>query len=131
MWWKTDKKIVAQSWKMRNNSNVKRMWRNWQTRMIQVHVGDHAGSSPVIRTKKGKATICLSFFGAFANEYRIDVKSILVEFCFLLCYNNKNGGDGIQTLSNIHLVDKDICLTSIINWLEFSLVNLLLKLQTC
>ena len=28
-----------------------RMWRNWQTRMIQVHVGNHAGSSPVIRTK--------------------------------------------------------------------------------
>lgn len=27
-----------------------RMWRNWQTRMIQVHVGNHAGSSPVIRT---------------------------------------------------------------------------------
>ena len=26
------------------------MWRNWQTRMIQVHVGNHAGSSPVIRT---------------------------------------------------------------------------------
>ena len=28
-----------------------RMWRNWQTRKIQVLVGDHAGSSPVIRTK--------------------------------------------------------------------------------
>ena len=27
-----------------------RMWRNWQTRKIQVLVGDHAGSSPVIRT---------------------------------------------------------------------------------
>ena len=26
------------------------MWRNWQTRKIQVLVGDHAGSSPVIRT---------------------------------------------------------------------------------
>ena len=28
-----------------------RMWRNWQTRRFQVPVGDHAGSSPVIRTK--------------------------------------------------------------------------------
>ena len=27
-----------------------RMWRNWQTRRFQVPVGDHAGSSPVIRT---------------------------------------------------------------------------------
>ena len=27
-----------------------RMWRNRQTRMIQVHVGDRGGSSPFIRT---------------------------------------------------------------------------------
>ena len=33
------------------------MWRNWQTRMIQVHVGNHAGSSPVIRTI-AVATLC-------------------------------------------------------------------------
>ena len=26
------------------------MWRNRQTRMIQVHVGDRGGSSPFIRT---------------------------------------------------------------------------------
>ena len=30
------------------------MWRNWQTRKIQVLVGDHAGSSPVIRTMLGR-----------------------------------------------------------------------------
>ena len=29
-----------------------RIWRNWQTRWFQVPVGDHAGSTPVIRTKK-------------------------------------------------------------------------------
>ena len=34
-----------------------RMWRNWQTRMIQVHVGNHAGSSPVIRTTKGSLRV--------------------------------------------------------------------------
>ena len=31
--------------------NVPRVWWNWQTRMIQVHVRKHAGSSPVTRTK--------------------------------------------------------------------------------
>ena len=33
------------------------MWRNWQTRMIQVHVGNRAGSSPVIRTKAATALL--------------------------------------------------------------------------
>ena len=28
----------------------KRIWRNWYTRMIQVHMSDHVGSSPTIRT---------------------------------------------------------------------------------
>ena len=37
-----------------NYSFNMRMWRNWQTRMIQVHVGNHAGSSPVIRTRYRK-----------------------------------------------------------------------------
>ena len=37
------------------------MWRNWQTRMIQVHVRNHAGSSPVIRTKKSD-TVMYRFF---------------------------------------------------------------------
>ncbi len=47
-----------------------RMWRNWQTRRFQVPVGDHAGSSPVIRTK-----ICKDL-----QKYL----QILV-FCFIIC----------------------------------------------
>ncbi len=41
------------------------MWRNWQTRMIQVHVGNHAGSSPVIRTNIAKTTAFFSDFRSF------------------------------------------------------------------
>ena len=45
-----------------------RMWRNWQTRMIQVHVGNHAGSSPVIRTKQNTYPKGWVFFGAKINR---------------------------------------------------------------
>lgn len=50
------------------------MWRNWQTRRFQVPVGDHAGSSPVIRTKKENQSehffiICSDWF--FVSFYII------------------------------------------------------------
>lgn len=42
-----------------------RMWRNWQTRRFQVPVGDHAGSSPVIRTIYAEYRIKYSVFCFF------------------------------------------------------------------
>ena len=42
-----------------------RMWRNWQTRRFQVPVGDHAGSSPVIRTIYAECRIKYSVFCFF------------------------------------------------------------------
>ena len=49
------------------------MWRNWQTRMIQVHVGNHAGSSPVIRTNKKKAVQnSTAFFLPFRIAERLE-----------------------------------------------------------
>ena len=55
------------------------MWRNWQTRMIQVHVGNHAGSSPVIRTTKTHAK------GAYKTPSRVSFSMqkcpILGRFC--------------------------------------------------
>ena len=46
------------------------MWRNWQTRKIQVLVGDHAGSSPVIRTKKGPIALSDRSFSFFIYTKR-------------------------------------------------------------
>ena len=52
---------------------VTRIWRNWQTRMIQVHVGNHAGSSPVIRTNKKKAVQnSTAFFLPFRIAERLE-----------------------------------------------------------
>ena len=44
------------------------MWRNWQTRMIQVHVRNHAGSSPVIRTKARKMLSNIAGMSHFAEK---------------------------------------------------------------
>ncbi len=46
------------------------MWRNWQTRMIQVHVGNHAGSSPVIRTKNNVVFYRKIEYGIFSLSKR-------------------------------------------------------------
>ena len=55
----------CRSCKVNLNTNM-RMWRNWQTRMIQVHVRNHAGSSPVIRT-----IMVARFWVAKERKYRI------------------------------------------------------------
>ncbi len=56
-----------------------RMWRNWQTRRFQVPVGDHAGSSPVIRTRIYKGLqiflqtlvfLCCCMYN-YKNEFRL------------------------------------------------------------
>ena len=56
------------------------MWRNWQTRKIQVLVGDHAGSSPVIRTKiykdLQKYLQILVFLCCFMYNYKTEFKLI-------------------------------------------------------
>ena len=57
-----------------------RMWRNWQTRRFQVPVGDHAGSSPVIRTKiykdLQKYLQILVFLCCFMYNYKTEFKLI-------------------------------------------------------
>ncbi len=35
-----------------------RGWRNWQTRMLEVHVGNLEGSNPFSRTKKTQLRLC-------------------------------------------------------------------------
>ena len=56
------------------------MWRNWQTRKIQVLVGDHAGSSPVIRTKiykdLQKYLQILVFLYCYMYNYKIEFRLI-------------------------------------------------------
>ena len=55
------------------------MWRNWQTRMIQVHVGNHAGSSPVIRT--------IFVVRKSYNTQKAQDIAYLVLFCYyILCF---------------------------------------------
>ena len=44
-----------------------RIWRNWQTRRFQVPVGDRAGSTPVIRTKKQRSKYMLLCFLILAD----------------------------------------------------------------
>ena len=51
-----------------------RIWRNWQTRRFQVPVGDRAGSTPVIRTKKAgrdKNSACLTAY--MRNQRTIEI----------------------------------------------------------
>ena len=36
-----------------------RSWRNWQTRTVQVRVGDHGGSNPFDRTKYSDHLECM------------------------------------------------------------------------
>ena len=44
-----------------------RLWRNWQTRTVQVRVGNHEGSNPFSRTKNyQKAVQGLFCFNGFA-----------------------------------------------------------------
>ncbi len=38
------------------NRNM-RSWRNWQTRTVQVRVGDHGGSNPFDRTTVNALTV--------------------------------------------------------------------------
>ena len=38
-----------------------RSWRNWQTRTVQVRVGDHGGSNPFDRTKTKRHPFWMSF----------------------------------------------------------------------
>ena len=39
-----------------------RSWRNWQTRTVQVRVGDHGGSNPLDRTIKNRYLLDACFF---------------------------------------------------------------------
>lgn len=52
------------------------MWRNWQTRKIQVLVGDHAGSSPVIRTN----------YTGFCEKYS---QKPVFSCCYMYNYNTE------------------------------------------
>ena len=42
--------------------SFKRGWRNWQTRTFEGRVGNHTGSSPVLRTNRRKTAVERSFF---------------------------------------------------------------------
>ena len=44
--------------------SFKRGWRNWQTRTFEGRVGNHTGSSPVLRTNRRKTAVERSFFCA-------------------------------------------------------------------
>ena len=45
-----------------------RSWRNWQTRTVQVRVGDHGGSNPFDRTKTRQASDGRLFCFVHINE---------------------------------------------------------------
>ena len=55
----------------RNYKLYMRSWRNWQTRTVQVRVGDHGGSNPLDRTKSKRHPYgCLFCYHTITEEIR-------------------------------------------------------------
>ena len=56
-----------------------RSWRNWQTRTVQVRVGDHGGSNPFDRTKQKDTRLSVLLFYRNVMDKGAYLESVLDE----------------------------------------------------